>query len=114
MTAQVACLVGDLAPEAALRVELSDANGRIVPVAVVRDADGDWHALSDICSHGEVSLSAGEVEGCRIECWAHGSQFDLRTGEPRRLPALKPVPVYQLTIEDDRVLVDVDPVPLDL
>ena len=61
MTVQVACQVGDLAPETARRVELSDANGRIVPVAVVRDADGGWHAISDICSHGEVSLSGGEV-----------------------------------------------------
>ncbi len=43
--------------------------------------------MSDVCSHGQVSLSDGEVEGETIECWLHGSRFDLRTGMPLALPA---------------------------
>ncbi|MGF0116559.1 non-heme iron oxygenase ferredoxin subunit [Promicromonospora sp. Marseille-Q5078] len=108
MTSQLACMADDLAPEEAMLVELDRADGAPVPVAVVRDADGDWHALSDICSHGQVSLSDGEVEGCLVECWLHGSQFDLRTGKPVQLPATQPVPVYPVTVDGDRVLVDVD------
>ena len=50
----------------------------------------------------------GEVDGCTIECWLHGSTFDLRTGKPLALPATKPVPVYPVTVDGDRVLVDVD------
>lgn len=107
MSAQVVCSVSDLAPAEAMRVEL-DGEGGLVEVAVVRDESGDWHAVSDICSHGQVSLSDGEVEGCLIECWLHGSQFDLRTGMPTALPAIRPVPVYPVTIDGDRVLVDVD------
>ncbi len=108
MTAQLVCMTDDLAPEEALRVELDGVDGAVVEVAVVRDGAGDWHALSDICSHGQVSLSDGEVDGCLIECWLHGSQFDLRTGKPIALPATRPVAVYPVTIDGERVLVDVD------
>ena len=107
MTAQLACLVSDVPAGTALRVELQGAAGP-VEVAVVAADDGSLHALSDICSHGQVSLSDGEVDGCTIECWLHGSTFDLRTGRPLALPATRPVPVYPLTIDGDRVLVDVD------
>lgn len=108
MTKQLACMVDDLGPEEAMRLELDGVDGAPVPVALVRDADGAFHALSDVCSHGAVSLSDGEVEGCMVECWLHGSQFDVRTGRPIQLPATQPVPVYPVTVEGDRVLVDVD------
>ncbi|NTW40917.1 MAG: non-heme iron oxygenase ferredoxin subunit [Cellulomonadaceae bacterium] len=107
MSAQEACLTSDLAPCSALRVELEGSSGT-VEVAVVRDANGDLHAISDICSHGQVSLSDGEVEGTTVECWLHGSTFDLRTGAPLALPATRPVPVYPVTVDGERVLVDVD------
>ncbi|WP_166847134.1 non-heme iron oxygenase ferredoxin subunit [Isoptericola sp. BMS4] len=107
MTAQLACMTSDLGPEEAMLVELDGEDGQ-VPVALARDADGGWHALSDVCSHGAVSLSDGEVEGCLVECWLHGSQFDLRTGKPLQLPATQGVPVYPVTVEGDHVLVDVD------
>jgi len=108
MTAQLACLTSDLGPESTLRVELVSESRGPVEVAVVRDSEGGWHAISDICSHGAVSLADGEVEGCLVECWLHGSQFDLNTGAPLQPPAVTPVPVYSLTIDGDRVLVDVD------
>ena len=54
-----------------------------------------------------MSLSDGEVEGCAIECWLHGSTFDLRTGKPTTLPATEPVPVYPVRVDGDDVLVDV-------
>jgi 3-phenylpropionate/trans-cinnamate dioxygenase ferredoxin subunit len=108
MSAQHAADTGDLAPGEAMRLELEKADGSPVAVALVRDEDGDFHAVSDICSHGQVSLSDGEVEGCTIECWLHGSTFDLRSGKPLALPATQPVPVYPVSLEGARVLVDVD------
>ncbi|CAM5263306.1 (2Fe-2S)-binding protein OS=Streptomyces fumanus OX=67302 GN=GCM10018772_65330 PE=4 SV=1 [Streptomyces fumanus] len=57
------------------------------------------------CSHANVSLAEGEVDDCHIECWLHGSRFDLRTGKPDSLPATRPVPVYPVKIEGDDVLV---------
>ena len=69
-----------------------------VPVSLVRVGD-EVFAVGDVCSHAEVSLSEGEVSGCQIECWLHGSRFDLRTGEPSGPPAFEPVPVYPVEIE---------------
>ena len=78
-----------------------------LPVAVVRTEDGEVHAVGDTCTHADVSLAEGEVDDCSIECWLHGSRFDLRTGRPTALPAIRPVPVYPVTVEGDTVFVDV-------
>lgn len=110
MTAVRVCSVSDVPADTnVLRVDVPTAGGDTVPVAVVRDSGGELHAVSDICSHQDVSLSEGEVDDCAIECWLHGSRFDLRTGEPSALPATRPIPVYRLTTDDnDGVYVDVD------
>lgn len=107
MTAQLACFTEDVPPGSAVRVELDGANGP-VEVAVVRTEDGSLHAISDICTHEEISLADGEVEGCTLECWLHGSKFDLRTGAPLSLPATEPVAVYPVSVDGERILVDVD------
>ena len=87
-----------------------DVDGRAV--AVVRAEDGSLHAVDDVCSHANVSLSEGEVEDCAIECWLHGSRFDLRTGAPTGLPATAPIAVFPVTVQDGNVLVDVSaPIP---
>ena len=66
--------------------------------------EDDFYAIGDVCSHEDYSLSEGEVvpEACEIECWKHGSMFDLVTGEPRSLPATRPVPVYVVRVEGGR------------
>ena len=107
MSAQFACAVTDVAVSGTHRVEL-EGTGGTVEVAVVRDADGDLHAINDVCSHGAVSLSDGEVDGTTLECWLHGSVFDLHTGMPLSLPATEPVTVYPLTVVGESVFVDVD------
>jgi nitrite reductase/ring-hydroxylating ferredoxin subunit len=81
-----------------------DVNG--VPVCLVR-TEGELFAINDVCSHGQVSLSEGEIDGCTLECWLHGSRFDLRTGAPLSLPAVDPVPVYPVKVDDGKILVDV-------
>jgi 3-phenylpropionate/trans-cinnamate dioxygenase ferredoxin subunit len=69
-------------------------------IALVRIGD-DFYAVGDRCSHADVSLSEGEVlaDDAEIECWKHGSTFDLKTGEPQSLPATKPVPVYEVEVD---------------
>ena len=57
----------------------------------------------------QIALSEGEVDGCTLECWLHGSRFDLRTGEPTGLPATEPVPVYPVEIHDGDVYVSLAP-----
>jgi len=68
-------------------------------VCVVQVA-GELHAIDDLCSHAEVSLSEGEVINCTIECWMHGATFDLKTGEPLGPPATGPVQVHTVTLSE--------------
>lgn len=69
-----------------------------VDIAVVNTNEGLF-AIEDRCSHADVALSEGEIVGCTIECWLHGSAFDLRTGEPLSLPANLPVRVFPIALE---------------
>jgi 3-phenylpropionate/trans-cinnamate dioxygenase ferredoxin subunit len=93
------CSIGDIADESAIRVVIDGQ-----PVCVAR-SNGEFFAMHDVCSHAEVALSDGEVEDGSVECWLHGSRFDLRTGKPTGLPATKAVRVYRATIDGDDVLV---------
>jgi 3-phenylpropionate/trans-cinnamate dioxygenase ferredoxin component len=80
-----------------------------VAVAVVHAEDDNFYAVHDECSHAAVALSEGEIDGCTLECWLHGSRFDLRTGEPTGLPATEPVPVYPVEIRDGEVYLSLIP-----
>jgi 3-phenylpropionate/trans-cinnamate dioxygenase ferredoxin component len=95
------CGVDDVAVDSARRFDVDGHR-----VAVVRIGD-DWYAIGDECSHQDYSLSEGEVwaDECEIECPKHGSTFSLKTGDPQSLPATKPVPVYEIRVDGDDVLV---------
>ena len=80
-----------------------------VDIAVVHCDDGTFHAVADECPHREIPLSEGDVSGCTLECWLHGSAFDLRTGRPTSLPATEPVAVYPVEVRDGDIYVS--PVP---
>lgn len=103
-----ACRVGDVAVNRAKRVTVEG-----VTVAIVH-ADEGFFAVNDRCSHADVSLADGEIDGCAIECWLHGSAFDLRTGVPLSLPAIEPVPTYALRVvgEGEDAIVEIDPTPI--
>lgn len=93
------CPLDKIPAGGALAVEIDDT-----PIALVRSGGGVY-AVSDICSHAEVSLSEGEVYDTTVECWLHGSCFDLRTGEPTNPPATKPITTYEVRVEDGEVYV---------
>ena len=95
------CALSDLTEDSAIAVEV---DGR--PVCVAR-TQGEVLALADECSHAEVALSDGEVSAGTVECWLHGSRFDLRTGKPLGPPAAEAVPTYQVPLDGDAVFVDV-------
>ena len=102
MTGVRVAALSDLGDESAVKVEVGGK-----PLCLAR-SQGEVFAVSDICSHADVSLSEGDVEDGTVECWLHGSRFDLRTGQPTGLPATKPVATYPVTVEGDDVLVDVE------
>jgi 3-phenylpropionate/trans-cinnamate dioxygenase ferredoxin subunit len=89
----------DIAEDTALAVKVDG-----IPVCLARSG-GQLFAVKDVCSHADVALSEGEVEDGHIECWLHGSAFDLATGRPTGLPATKPIDVYTVTTEGDDVFV---------
>ena len=101
MSAVRACSASELEQDTALRVEIDG-----VAICVVKDGEGDIHAIGDVCTHGDISLADGFVEGETIECWAHGSAFSLTSGKPLNLPAYEPVPVFVVEIDGDDVLID--------
>ncbi|HWM33982.1 MAG TPA: non-heme iron oxygenase ferredoxin subunit [Pseudolysinimonas sp.] len=103
MTAQKALALTDLSPDAAQRVVLDG-----IPIAVVLDSHGTVHAIGDTCTHGDISLSEGFVEDDTLECWAHGSKFELTTGKPLSLPAYEPVPVFAVEVIDGDVYIDTE------
>jgi 3-phenylpropionate/trans-cinnamate dioxygenase ferredoxin subunit len=94
-----ACALADVPEDGALGVEIGDT-----PVAIVR-VGSELFALRDVCSHEEVPLSEGEIYDHTVECWLHGSCFDLRTGKPTGPPATRPVPTYPVKTEGDDVYV---------
>jgi 3-phenylpropionate/trans-cinnamate dioxygenase ferredoxin subunit len=103
VTAQRLCKVDDVAPNTAKRFDVGKAR-----ICVVRIGD-DFYAIGDRCSHADFSLAEGEVwaDDKEIECWKHGSTFSLVTGQPQSLPATVAVPVYNVRVEGDDVIVEV-------
>ena len=73
------------------------------------NVDGEYYAIGDTCSHEEASLAEGDVFSDCVECPLHGSEFDLRTGKARSLPAVLPVPTYPVKVEGGDVLVGREP-----
>lgn len=81
-----------------------------IVMAIVRTATNEVHAVNDRCSHGQVSLSEGEVDKRAIECFLHGSRFDLCTGRALGPPATQPIAVYPVRLIDGDVFVSPSPI----
>jgi 3-phenylpropionate/trans-cinnamate dioxygenase ferredoxin subunit len=93
-----------------------NAVGRDILLARVGD---NYYATDDRCSHMNGDLSQGKLEGTVVTCPRHGSQFDISNGQVVRwlkgglmsklggaLKASKDLTVYNVKIENGRVLVD--------
>jgi 3-phenylpropionate/trans-cinnamate dioxygenase ferredoxin subunit len=78
-------------------------NGVAVCVARVGD---DVYAVEDTCTHSEASLSEGEITGTKIECWLHGAEFDLRTGEALTPPATAPLKTFSVKRNGNQVVIN--------
>jgi 3-phenylpropionate/trans-cinnamate dioxygenase ferredoxin subunit len=98
------CGVSDVPEGEVRRFELDHR-----PFAVVNLGDEGFRVVDAICSHQHYFLDEGEVdvEERTIECPKHGSTFDLDTGRPSSLPAIVPVEVFEVKVEDDDVMIEV-------
>lgn len=75
-----------------------------VAVCLTRVGD-EVFAVEDTCTHSEASLSEGEVSGTKIECWLHGAEFDLRTGDALTPPATSALKTFKVEINGNQVVV---------
>lgn len=102
MTAQTRVFVGHAAdlPEGSQRAV--DVDGKSV---VVVNFEGQYYALRNNCSHKDYPLLGGDVTFGRITCEKHGAKFELATGKPKTLPAVKPVALYRTEVETGDVFV---------
>ena len=98
------CTLADLPEVGAVQASF---DGRLV--AIARDSSGEVHAFDDTCTHANVSLSEGDLDDGTIECWLHGSRFDMTSGEPTGLPATQPIAIHTVKIEGEDVFVALHP-----
>jgi 3-phenylpropionate/trans-cinnamate dioxygenase ferredoxin subunit len=102
VTFERACAVADVPTDEALGVTVGAYD------VAIATHEGEFFAVQDQCTHQAVPLSEGEVEDCTIECWLHGSRFDLRTGKPTGLPATEPVATFPIEVRGSEIFVDTD------
>jgi len=74
-------------------------------ICVTRIGD-EVFAIGDTCSHSDASLSEGDITDFKIECWLHGAEFDLRSGEALTPPAVMPVQKYSVRVDGDSVTIE--------
>ena len=90
--------VDDLRPGACVSFELPDGNE-----LAVYNVDGEFYATDNSCPHRGAPLTQGALCGHVIECWLHGWQFDVRSGECLTVPDR--IKTYRVTIEDQMIKV---------
>src|SRR5487761_1024416 len=74
-------------------------------VCLVRQ-NGEISALGDICPHQHFPMSQGDLlDDGSLQCAWHGARFDCRTGKVKQVPAVSPLPVYQVRLEGDSIMV---------
>ena len=98
----VAAKVSEVPPGRVKAIEVGDEDIALCNV------DGEFYAIANVCTHDEGPLGAGYLLGEEIECPRHGARFNVRTGEVKVLPAIVPIPTFEVKVEGDTVFVDVD------
>jgi nitrite reductase/ring-hydroxylating ferredoxin subunit len=95
------CSTADVAPGAALKVEINDL------AFAVFNVGGRFYVTDDACTHGPGSLSEGYIEDNVVECNFHNGQFDIRTGEVVSPPCMVAVKTYPALVVDGKVTIEV-------
>jgi len=97
-----AARLNDVLPGRVKVVEVGDEEVALCSV------DGEIYAVANVCTHDNGPLAQGYLIGNEIECPRHGARFNVQTGEVKSLPAIIPLPTFEVKIEGDEILVNVD------
>ena len=102
MAFRQAAKLDDIAPGQVKVVTLGDEDVALCNVA------GVIYAVANVCTHDGGPLGEGSLHGDQIECPRHGARFDVRTGAVKSLPAIVPIPTFQVKVDGKDILVEVD------
>jgi len=89
----------DIGPSSMKAVDLEGEKVCII------NAQGNYYAIGNVCTHVGGPLNEGTLEGYEVECPWHGSKFDIRTGNPTKPPAVRAVPKYEVKLDGNNILV---------
>jgi nitrite reductase/ring-hydroxylating ferredoxin subunit len=84
--------------------QVIDLDGTRIILARLDDV---YYAFNDQCTHENVSLSEGSIDNLEIECPQHGARFDIKTGEVRALPAVRPLQTYKVSNDNGNLIINI-------
>jgi len=96
------CNASDVPDQGVTQVVPHGANAEYA----VYKLDGEFFCTDDMCTHGLVSLSNGDVENGQIHCPLHGGAFDIRTGKATELPCRVSLKIYKVEMIGDELFAD--------
>jgi 3-phenylpropionate/trans-cinnamate dioxygenase ferredoxin subunit len=91
---------GDIAPGTTCRVSVDGVG------VLLCNVGGAFYAVEDVCTHDGGALDAGELDGTRVMCPRHGALFDVTTGKALTLPAVVPLPTFDVRVDGDAIFID--------
>ena len=100
----------DEVPDGTMRMAWVDGTDQVLVV----NTDGAIRAMQGICSHEYFELDKGFLTAGTLTCALHLSRFDLADGEPLDPPAELPLAIYDVVVEDGRVLIEIPDGPLEV
>lgn len=74
---------------------------------VVANADGEFFAFGNVCTHLGGPLEEGELEGGTVTCPWHGAVFDIKTGQVVAEPAEDAIPTFEVRLFSDDIQVKI-------
>ena len=92
--------VGDVPPGGRMYIDFEEES------VILLNVGGEFYCVADLCSHDDGPLEDGALAGFEIECPRHGARFDVRTGKALCLPATRPIPRFEVKVEDGDILVE--------
>ena len=90
----------DVAPGNMIQV---DVNGELI---ALYNIGGAYYATSDLCTHAEVFLSNGYIDGENVECPYHHAVFHIPTGKVLREPARRDLKTYPVRQENGAIYIE--------
>jgi 3-phenylpropionate/trans-cinnamate dioxygenase ferredoxin subunit len=100
----------DEVPPGTLKMAFVDGTDQVLVV----NSGGQLYAMQGICTHEYFELDKGFLTAGTITCALHLSRFDLDNGEPLDPPAEIPLAVYDVVVENDRIVIEVPDGPLEI